>query len=369
MLQVSEFEVIEEGQGDQTIVMVHGWPDTHRLWDKQVQALKPHFKCVRLTLPGFVDSLDARAYSLEEITTLIEQIVKQVSPGKPVILLVHDWGAIFGYHFTQRYPELVSKVIGVDIGDIASREYIASLSIKQKLAIAGYQLWLAAAWLVGPGIGDDMARFMAGKLRAPADRDDIGFWQCYPYFIRWGGAHGSYKALRPFTPDVPMLFIYRRRKPFMFHSEEWLRQLHQTPDCKVLGLEAGHWMMKSLPDAFNEAVLQWLDVSGELAPVQVEAKAAPSAKPVPAVIAAESGGVETAFQREDSKQSKVDSVNETVQFPDALVQALNASPAAKKAWDDLPARKQQSLARPVAQAKMAATIEKRVQSVISTLTA
>lgn len=345
MLQVAGVEVIEEGQGEQTIVMIHGWPDTYRLWDKQVQALKPHFNCVRFTLPGFIHSPGARAYSLQEITALIEQVVRQVSPDKPVILLVHDWGAIFGYHFTQSHPELVSKVIGVDIGDIASREYIASLSVKQKLAIAGYQLWLAAAWLVGPGFGDNMARYMAGKLRAPAERDDIGFWQCYPYFIRWAGAHGSYKALRSFTPDVPMLFIYGRRKPFMFHSEEWLRQLHQMPDCKALGLEAGHWMMNSLPDAFNEVVLQWLGVTGE----------------------AESDLKDTAVQREASDQSEADNTSESVQLPEALVQALNASPAAKKAWDELTPRKQQSLARPVAQAKMAATIEKRVQNVISTL--
>ena len=36
-LQVSDVEVYIEGAGD-TIVMVHGWPDTYRLWDAQVAA-------------------------------------------------------------------------------------------------------------------------------------------------------------------------------------------------------------------------------------------------------------------------------------------------------------------------------------------
>ena len=33
--------------------MVHGWPDTYRLWDGQVEALKDRYRCVRFTLPGF----------------------------------------------------------------------------------------------------------------------------------------------------------------------------------------------------------------------------------------------------------------------------------------------------------------------------
>ena len=370
MLQVAGIEIIEEGQGAETIVMLHGWPDTHQLWDKQVEALKTHFKCVRFTLPGFVDSLEARAHSLDEITAVIEEIVRKVSPDKPVILLAHDWGAIFGYHFVQTHPDLVSKVIGVDIGDISSPEYVASLSIKQKLGIAGYQLWLAAAWLVGPGIGDDMARFMARKLRAPAGHDAVGHWQCYPYFIRWSGAHGSFKALRPFTPDIPMLYVYGRRKPFMFHSEQWLRQLNQTPDCKTLGLEAGHWMMDTVPDAFNEVMLEWLGVATApvepLAPASSSNETAVSEAAAPqAMPAAESPAPGEAH---DPSPSNAQPVNDAPEIPLALAQALNASPAAKKAWDELPARKQQTLSRPVAQAKMPATIEKRVQNVITTLT-
>ncbi|MFK7964273.1 MAG: alpha/beta fold hydrolase [Burkholderiaceae bacterium] len=367
MLQVAGIEIIEEGQGAETIVMLHGWPDTHHLWDKQVDALKPHFKCVRFTLPGFVDSLDARAHSLDEITALIEEVVRKVSPGKPVILLAHDWGAIFSYHFVQAHPDLVSKVIGVDIGDIASPDYVASLSAKQKMGIAGYQLWLAAAWLMGPGIGDDMARFMARKLRAPAGHDDIGHWQCYPYFIRWSGAHGSFKALRPFMPDVPMLYIYGRRKPFMFHSEQWLRQLNEMPDCKTLGLEAGHWMMDTVPDAFNEVMLQWLGVAvqpvSSVAPVSSQAPV-PAAAPQASLPVQNPASIDAADST--SRESQTDS--DAPEIPAALAQALEASPAAKKVWDELPARKKQTLSRPVAQAKMPATIEKRVQNVIATLT-
>lgn len=29
-----------EGQGEQTLVMIHGWPDTQALWQKQVAFFK-----------------------------------------------------------------------------------------------------------------------------------------------------------------------------------------------------------------------------------------------------------------------------------------------------------------------------------------
>ena len=65
-MQVDGIEVFIEGAGP-PIVMVHGWPDTHRLWDGQVEALKDCFRCVRFTLPGFDVSKPRRAYSVDEV--------------------------------------------------------------------------------------------------------------------------------------------------------------------------------------------------------------------------------------------------------------------------------------------------------------
>jgi pimeloyl-ACP methyl ester carboxylesterase len=59
-------DVILEGSGPKTVVMLHGWPDTHRLWDGQVAALKERFRCVRFTLPGF-DLGPKRAIPLDEL--------------------------------------------------------------------------------------------------------------------------------------------------------------------------------------------------------------------------------------------------------------------------------------------------------------
>ena len=66
-LTVEGIDVFIEGDGPQTVLMIHGWPDTHRLWDATVEALKDQHRCVRFTLPGFDPHKPARATSLADM--------------------------------------------------------------------------------------------------------------------------------------------------------------------------------------------------------------------------------------------------------------------------------------------------------------
>jgi pimeloyl-ACP methyl ester carboxylesterase len=257
--KVDGVEVIVEGTGAKAIVMIHGWPDTHRLWDGQVEALKDRYRCVRFTLPGFERSQGGRAYGLDEVVETIRRVVEQSCPGERVTLLVHDWGCFFGYQFATRHPQLVERVIGVDIGDAGSRRNVAELGVKGRLMVIAYQLWLALAWRIGGRLGDAMARWMARTLRCPADPRTIGAQMGYPYAVRWLGVAGGFHGVRSFDPQGPMLYIYGERKPFMFHSRAWAERLAARPGCRVIGLPTGHWVMIGRRREFNEALVSWLD--------------------------------------------------------------------------------------------------------------
>lgn len=188
-------DVIVEGAGAKAIVMIHGWPDSHRLWDGQVEALKGQYRCIRFTLPGFEPSSPKRAYPFAQLMEMLEQVV---APEKKVTLLLHDWGCLLGYQFALRHPERVERVIGVDIGDVA------------------YQLWLALAWVLG---ADWMARSMARAIGAPAAPGSVRAQMGYLYAMRWLGVAGGLRGLR----------LFKR-----------------------------HWIMAQRPDDFNAAVLAWL---------------------------------------------------------------------------------------------------------------
>jgi len=255
-MSFDEVEVFADGAGPRTIVMVHGWPDTHRLWDAQVAALRSRWRCLRFTLPGFAPGQARRAYSLDEVVAAIGVVVEQA--GAPVTLLLHDWGCFFGYQFAQRRPELVDRIVAVDVGDAGSREHMRQTRPVAKAAIVGYQLWLAAAWRIGGRAGDWMARRTARAAGAPADPALVGAQMGYPYYVQWAGARGGYRGARTFVPACPMLFVYGRRKPFMLHSSRWAEAIAVRPGSRVLALGAGHWVMVEQAEAFNRAVVDWL---------------------------------------------------------------------------------------------------------------
>lgn len=259
-LQVEEVDVFVEGQGDETIVMIHGWPDTYRLWDKQVDFFKTNYRCVRFTLPGFDIDKPVQAYSLAQTIRIFKSVIEKVSSDRKVILMLHDWGCVFGYQFYMQNQSMVSRIIGVDIGDMAS--LAEDLSVKGKAMILGYQMWLALAWRVGGRLGNRMTRSMANALKCKSEPQYIGVCMNYPYYIRWFKAHGSYDASVSFAPSCPMLFIYGTKKPFMFHSRKWTQELRSRKGNHVLAFDTSHWVMTDQPREFNQTVEAWLSGSG-----------------------------------------------------------------------------------------------------------
>jgi pimeloyl-ACP methyl ester carboxylesterase len=253
----------DEDEGVETIVMIHGWPDTYRLWEPQVAELKHRYRCVRFTLPGFDIARQRRSYTLDATMRIFLHVVNSVNRKQPVILMAHDWGCVFGYEFYMRNRALVSRIVGVDIGDANSEVTLRSRTLGQRMMLNGYQNVLALGWAIGGVVGNLMTRAMVRLMDVPSPREFIHSGMNYPYYILTAGNIGSYRALVPFKPRVPMLFIYGVRKPFMFHSSQWTEALAARDGCKVVAFDTGHWPMVSAPERFNEIVLNWLDGIGE----------------------------------------------------------------------------------------------------------
>lgn len=257
-ISVDGIEILFEGDHPHTVVMVHGWPDSHRLWDGTVHALKEHYCCVRFTLPGFDLAAPAHATSLDDMCEWLLTVVDQVSPGLPVTLLLHDWGCVFGYEFANRHPGRVSRIVAVDIGDHNSGALRRSLTFKQRWQVFGYQFWLALAWKLGGHLGSWMTQTMARALGCRIDPSRIGWQMNYPYAMQWFGSVGGLAHAAKVGPSCPVLYIYGTRKPFMFHSPQWLTGLAERPHCSVKAFATGHWVMLQQPQAFGQCVRDWL---------------------------------------------------------------------------------------------------------------
>ena len=257
LVDVNGTQVHIEGQGEQTILMLHGWPDTYRLWQPQVDILKSDYRCVRFSLPGYEDKQSRTLYTLEQIVTLIDAVIDAVSPNQKVILMLHDWGCFFGYQFYLRHQDKVEKIIGVDIGDAGSKEHQLTASVKAFMF--AYQIWLATAWKIGGSIGDAMTRKMAKWLRAPGDPALIGSSMTYSYYWKWSRTlTGKPLGHLPLKIDCPLLFIYGKNKPGMFHSSAWEQDMAAREGNRVIAFDTRHWVMTEAPEAFNQAITQWL---------------------------------------------------------------------------------------------------------------
>ncbi|WP_296508033.1 alpha/beta hydrolase [Rhodoferax sp.] len=262
-MPIQGMEVQLEGRGSRTVLMLHGWPDTLDVWDGTVKALQNQYRCVRMTLPGFGPGQAEPPVvpRLDDVVDALVAVIQTVSPGAPVTLMLHDWGCIFGYELAMRHPQRVEAVVAVDIGDHNAGAYLQSLTGRQKMAIAGYQLWLAQAWWVGryvhAGLANRMTRWMSRVMRCPVTPDKLSWTMNFPYAMRWLGIRGGLST-QPVRLDCPVLYVYGERKPFMFHSPRWLHTLRASEEGAAHGLRCGHWVMLEQPEAFHALVLRWL---------------------------------------------------------------------------------------------------------------
>ena len=93
-----ELAVYEYGNPDgDTIVLVHGWPDTHHLWLNVIPLLADRFHLVAYDTRGHGRSTHPKTwkdFDLADLSKDFHAVIDAVSPERPVHVLAHDWGSV-----------------------------------------------------------------------------------------------------------------------------------------------------------------------------------------------------------------------------------------------------------------------------------
>lgn len=106
------------GEGP-TILLLHGWPDTSKLWDGVVPELAaagyrvavPDLRgCGRSDRPA-----DVSSYQLQHLVSDVAGIVGALG-GDPVVLVGHDWGAALAWASAILRPDLASALVAISVG-------------------------------------------------------------------------------------------------------------------------------------------------------------------------------------------------------------------------------------------------------------
>jgi NAD(P)-dependent dehydrogenase (short-subunit alcohol dehydrogenase family)/pimeloyl-ACP methyl ester carboxylesterase len=98
--------VYEEGNREgPTVVLVHGFPDSHVLWDGVVPLLADRFRIIRYDNRGVGQSSVPKpvsAYTMARFADDFAAVTDELSPGSPVHVLAHDWGSVGIWEYLTR---------------------------------------------------------------------------------------------------------------------------------------------------------------------------------------------------------------------------------------------------------------------------
>jgi predicted metal-dependent hydrolase/pimeloyl-ACP methyl ester carboxylesterase len=90
--------VTERGMiGAPVVVLVHGYPDSQRVWTRVADELAQRYRVVTYDVRGAGRSgapRGVRGYRLAQLARDLEAVIDAVSPDAPVHLVGHDWGSI-----------------------------------------------------------------------------------------------------------------------------------------------------------------------------------------------------------------------------------------------------------------------------------
>jgi pimeloyl-ACP methyl ester carboxylesterase len=141
------FNVAEAGDGP-PVLLLHGFPDSWRLWRHQIAALAAAgYRAVAPDLRGFGASDKPEAVEAYRMRTLVGDVVGLLDGlgVERAAVVGHDWGASLAWVVAMFVPDRVSRLVAVSVGH--PRAYAA----------AGLPQWRASwymLWFQFPGVAE-----------------------------------------------------------------------------------------------------------------------------------------------------------------------------------------------------------------------
>ena len=261
-----------------TVVLVHGFPDTQRVWDEVVERLSSRFHVVTYDVRGAGGSTaprGPRGYGMEHLVGDLAAVIDAVSPDRPVHLVGHDWGSIqlWAAVMDQGVAPRVASFTSINgpsvdhaghwIRDGLRRGAVGRLGSQ---AFRSSYMQLFSTPVLGPFVMRRVARRMPRYLRRaegiatrpghPAETasDDAGRG------VAMYAQNMRRRLMRPDASmtDVPVQLIVCRRDPFISTTlYEGIGRV--SPRLWRREIEAKHWVQRSHPDVVARHITEFVD--------------------------------------------------------------------------------------------------------------
>lgn len=260
------------------VLLVHGFPDSHVVWDGVAERLAADHHVVRYDVRGAGGSsapADRSGYRMSCLVSDLAAVLEEVAPdGRPVHLVGHDWGSIQGWGALGREPQDARLT-----GRIASFTTISGPGLDQyghfvrtglrrgRVLTVGRQLassWYAMAFqlprvpeLVLTRLGGPIGNLLAareGLDRAEGGRHwAVGLGRDAVNGVNLYRANGLRFVREPTPTDVPVQLVVPTKDAFL--SPALYADLEAfAPDLRRMEVVAGHWVVRTQPDVVADAV-------------------------------------------------------------------------------------------------------------------
>jgi epoxide hydrolase 4 len=128
---------VTQGTGP-LMLMLHGFPEFWYSWRYQIPEFAKNFRVVALDLRGYNDSdkpKEQSAYAMDELLKDVEGVIKGLGYTN-CILVGHDWGGAIAWSFAYAHPEMVERLIVLNLPHPA--KFAQGLSTPQQLLRSWY---------------------------------------------------------------------------------------------------------------------------------------------------------------------------------------------------------------------------------------
>jgi NAD(P)-dependent dehydrogenase (short-subunit alcohol dehydrogenase family)/pimeloyl-ACP methyl ester carboxylesterase len=271
-----DLAVCEQGDPARpTVLLVHGYPDTHAVWDEVAALLAGRFHVVRYDVRGAGASsrpFGRRRYAFDYLMSDMRAVLDATAPDRRVHLVGHDWGSIQGWEAACTMPDRFASFTSISgpsldhaghwmrrnlarptpanlrraAGQSARSWYIYFFQtplLPEVLWLGGLTRLFNRALAVGEGVAPrpgHPARTMARDAAA-----GVGLYR----------ANMVRRLRRPADrrTDVPTQVIVPTRD--LFVSPHLVGGLgERVPNLSLRPIAAGHWVPRSHPDV----VARWI---------------------------------------------------------------------------------------------------------------
>lgn len=275
----------EEGNPDgPPLILVHGWPDSHVVWDGVVPLLADRFRIIRYDNRGVGNTSAPKRtaeYAMARYADDFSAVIEALAPGQPVHVLAHDWGSTGVWEYLAR-PGAEDRVasftsVSGPSGDHLARFVLDGLAAPYRPRRFGRALTqLLRLSYMGffsiPVVAPLVVRgFLANALRRSLrSRDGLSAAQLHHSDTFRADAARSVKVyganfFRTMTNArtdhqvrVPVQLIVNTRDPYVRppvydETGRWVSRLWRRD------IKAGHWSPMSHPQVLATAVTELAD--------------------------------------------------------------------------------------------------------------